>query len=445
MVLNRITDVVDGILSSDQAGFRPGKSCCSQILNLTQFIEDGFEKNQVTGVAFIDLSAAYDTINHNRLFYKIYQVTKDYKLTSFVKCIMQNRSFYVSFQDKKSRWRRKKNGLAQGSVLAPTLYNIYSNDQPMCYNTRLFRYADDSAVAAQASTFVEVENILTRSLETLSTYFSQNHLRPNPQKTQVCAFHLKNRDAKTELKITWQGQVLEHCVTPKYLGVKLDRTLSFKQHCHDTKAEYAAPAWRNSAHAGQVDIAVNESARIITGCLKPTPLDKIYPIAGISPPEIRRKVCAEVEKAKQVNDPRHTLYGHQTHPRRLKSRKSFMSTTSEIQIPPEIRRVELWNNKVHQPIIELGEEISKGENLPYPTWRSLNRLRTGVGRCAYNMVKWKLAEEDKCECGAVQNMEHLLNCPNLPTQCNQEDLFAATESAIQVAKTGRRVSDVTLL
>ncbi|KAL1454906.1 hypothetical protein WDU94_009035 [Cyamophila willieti] len=56
------------------------------------------------------------------------------------------------------------------------------------------------------------------------------------------------------------------------------------------------------------------------------------------------------------------------------------------------------------------------------------------GRCAYNVVKWKLAEEDKCECGAVQNMEHLLNCPNLPTQCNQEDLFAATESAIQVAK-----------
>jgi hypothetical protein len=39
-------------------------SCTGKILNLTQLIEDGFERKQITGVAFIDLSAAYDTVNH---------------------------------------------------------------------------------------------------------------------------------------------------------------------------------------------------------------------------------------------------------------------------------------------------------------------------------------------------------------------------------------------
>lgn len=69
-------------------------------------------------------------------------------------------------------------------------------------------------------------------------------------------------------------------------------------------AEYAAPVWRNSAHTGQVDVSINETMKIITGCLKPTPLEKLYPIAGIAPPQIRRKVAAELEMAKKQRDQR---------------------------------------------------------------------------------------------------------------------------------------------
>jgi hypothetical protein len=64
MLLNRLGPATDEKLIKEQAGFRPGKSCTAQILNLIQHIEDGFEKKQITGVAFIDLSAAYDTVNH---------------------------------------------------------------------------------------------------------------------------------------------------------------------------------------------------------------------------------------------------------------------------------------------------------------------------------------------------------------------------------------------
>ena len=48
----------------EQAGFRSGKSCTCQLLNLTQHIEDGYEEGMITGTAFVDLSAAYDTVNH---------------------------------------------------------------------------------------------------------------------------------------------------------------------------------------------------------------------------------------------------------------------------------------------------------------------------------------------------------------------------------------------
>ena len=68
-MLNRVGLVVDKLLIPEQAGFRPGKSTISQVLNLTQFIEDGFEEGEVTGIVLVDLAAAYDTVNHRRILH----------------------------------------------------------------------------------------------------------------------------------------------------------------------------------------------------------------------------------------------------------------------------------------------------------------------------------------------------------------------------------------
>ena len=56
--------IIDHQLIPEQAGFRPGQSCTGQILNLTQHIEDCFERGCITGVVFVDLTTAYDTVNH---------------------------------------------------------------------------------------------------------------------------------------------------------------------------------------------------------------------------------------------------------------------------------------------------------------------------------------------------------------------------------------------
>ncbi|KAJ3581045.1 hypothetical protein NHX12_017113, partial [Muraenolepis orangiensis] len=293
----------------EQAGFRPGKSTTSQVLNLTQYMEDGYEEGMVTGVVFVDLSAAYDTVNHRRLLSKILETTRDTRLTELIESMLENRHFFVDLGGKKSRWRRLRNGLPQGSVLAPLLFNIYTNDQPKSADTRRFIYADDLGIGAQATDFKVVEDRLSNTLAELTPYYEENHLRANPSKTQVCAFHLRNREAKRQLKVSWSGTSLEHCEHPVYLGVTLDRCLSFKTHTEKTKckvsarnniirkltgttwganpqtlkstalalcysaAEYACPVWERAAHAKKLDPALNASCRLITGCLKSTPTD----------------------------------------------------------------------------------------------------------------------------------------------------------------------------
>jgi hypothetical protein len=68
-------------------------------------------------------------------------------------------------EGKSGRWRNQNNGFPQGSVLAPMLFNIYTNDQPIPAYSRNFLYADDLAICVQGKHFPEVEQKLKSTLK----------------------------------------------------------------------------------------------------------------------------------------------------------------------------------------------------------------------------------------------------------------------------------------
>ena len=205
MILNRIAPAIEQHLIKEQTGFRSGKSCTSQLLNLTHHIEDGYEEGIITGTAFVDLSAAYDTVNHRFWSQKLYNTTLDSQQCRVIQNLLSDQRFYVELNNERSRWRIQNNGLPQVSVLSPTLFNIYMNNQPILDGTRSFIYADDLCVTAQYLTFQEVEQQIEVALGELTHYNRSNSLRANPDKTQVTAFHLRNREAKRSLQVSWNG------------------------------------------------------------------------------------------------------------------------------------------------------------------------------------------------------------------------------------------------
>ncbi|GFS03638.1 RNA-directed DNA polymerase from mobile element jockey-like protein [Elysia marginata] len=208
------------------------------------------------------------------------------------------------------------------------------------------------------SNFV-ISQAIEKTGDSLSNYYTENSLNANPSKTQVCAFHLNNHQANTKLKITWNDQPLKYDEHPVYLGVTLDRTLSFSQHAMNVKAKvaarnsllrklansnwgadpktlrttalalsystskYSSAVWARSCHAKKVDAGLNNACRIVTGQLRPTQLPLLYRTAGIASPDILRQTHGSTEKHKQETDLRHPLFDHSYPSARLKTRKSF--------------------------------------------------------------------------------------------------------------------------
>ena len=138
---------------------------------------------------------------------------------------------------------------------------------------------------------------------------------------------------------------------PKYLGVTLDRTLSYKEHIHNTKmkvatrknllrklsnskwganasttrttalvlcysvAEYAAPAWARSSHAQKLNPELNSTCRVVIGCLKPTNVEDMYLLARIAPPDIGEMYVLEWKRPNR-KPMRLTLYMVRTRQRK---------------------------------------------------------------------------------------------------------------------------------
>jgi hypothetical protein len=85
LIYNRISPIIEEKLPIEQAGFRTNRNCFDQVLALTSYIESGFQKRLKTGVVFVDLTAAYDTVWKD-LIHKLYNVIPCGKMVSLYAC-----------------------------------------------------------------------------------------------------------------------------------------------------------------------------------------------------------------------------------------------------------------------------------------------------------------------------------------------------------------------
>jgi hypothetical protein len=478
LLANRITPFIEKVVPVEQAGFREGRNCTDQVLSLTTHIETGFQKQLKTVAVFVDLSAAYDTVWRHGLHYKLMKAVPCRRITSLIINMLCNREFVVHLGDKQSRPRKLQNGLPQGSTLAPLLFNLYTHDLPETAS-RKFVYADDIALTHQHSTFESSEKQLATDLQLLNLYFKRWRLVPNAGKTEISTFHLNNRLASYSPLVNFDGKILAYNPQPKYLGVTLDRSLTYCSHlCKLSKklgtrnnillkltgttwgasadvlrttglslvysaGEYCAPVWLNSAHVEKVDVQLRKTMRCITGNIQPTPIQWLPALSHIAPPQLRRQQALLKEADKIASNPELPVFSEFFCPPmlRLKSRHPPYNTARELK-QSSFNIKDKWRDTwiANLPRASLASydptRQPQGFSAPRREWCQLNRLRTECGRSGEFMFKCGWRDTPSCDCGApAQSIYHIVHeCPNRKYTGDPLDLLKLSKNAADWVK-----------
>jgi len=182
-------------------GFPRGRSAVDQVPLLTQDIEDSFSGKMRAGAVFVDLTAADDTVWPRGLTCKLLRLLHDRHMVRMIHGDGSNRSFTLTTGNgKRSTLRRFKNGVPQGFVLAPLLFNIYISDLPNTVS-RKYAYADDLAIMHADGDWQAVEGVLTKDMAAVDEYLQTWKVKLSTTNTVSAAFHLNNKEAKRELKV----------------------------------------------------------------------------------------------------------------------------------------------------------------------------------------------------------------------------------------------------
>ena len=211
------------------SAFRRGHSCQSVLLKLNEDWRSALDNNQYVGTVLMDLSKAFDSMPINLLVSKLNAYGMHVDATTLLTSYLTERTQRVKILDTFSGWLETKKGVPQGSVLGPSLFNIFINDIYGFINkASLFNYADDNTLAFTSSNLDEIKTVLTNETQTAIEWFKLNMMEANPDKFQVMLLSKKETNSSFHLDVNGSTLIGESNV--KLLGITIDSQMKFVNH-----------------------------------------------------------------------------------------------------------------------------------------------------------------------------------------------------------------------
>ena len=217
----------------EQYGFRASHSTHLQLANITNKITQNFNLNKVTAVLSLDIEKAFDTVWHSGLVYKLIQHNLPPYLISLCISYLQNRTFQVKVGKELSVKTRVPAGVPQGGLLSPNLFLFYLNDIPKSSKTSISLFADDTAIIAESWKANMANKYLQSHINVLQEYYDKWKIKINPNKTTLVHFTTKSKE-KANINVSFNGQIIQEQKELKYLGLTLNKNLTFSSHIKNT-------------------------------------------------------------------------------------------------------------------------------------------------------------------------------------------------------------------
>ena len=236
VILRRLEDHVftNNIINSNQFGYVKRSNTEVAISHILDPIYTHLDTRDAVSLTCIDLSKAYDCINHEILIMKFRKLKLSKFFLNLLISYLNNRKQATKVGDKLSIFMTIIFGTPQGGVLSGLFFNIYVNSIfyiPL--SGKILLYCDDMSIVNFASNSQILKEYIENDLKLISNWLDSHMLAPNISKTKYILFHNRMRfESFTEqaLNIKFKDILIERVEVVQILGIKIDETLSFKWH-----------------------------------------------------------------------------------------------------------------------------------------------------------------------------------------------------------------------
>ena len=231
----------NNLLPDFQYGYRKKHNTSQAILDFTNTIINNRKQKLASIAVFMDLSKAFDTVDKVVLINKMNKLGFDNGSQNLIYNYLCERSF--CFSDQTGITYKLDYGVPQGSILGPLLFIIYTYDlKHLCPNDKSIVYADDTTIIISGRNIYEASQKCNSVLHRFVEYFQINKLSINPDKTKYMVYSPKTKHKRNNtmiIDITMNGKAIEQVNSIKFLGVIINKSLSWEEHKQYTQRKIA--------------------------------------------------------------------------------------------------------------------------------------------------------------------------------------------------------------